>query len=719
MKSESQSSADSFVLYRILGNDLPPLHGLGQTLHNLRFILDREPPLPGLDKRWIVNRITDPEIETQVIALLDDRSQHFIRLDFDLDLYRTLQPDYSHFTEQDFDDFFAGRDFVDIDSDSKREYQKLLDHSLYKKNRYVTNVNAARNFALGDGRSRARWVLPWDGNCFLTETAWRMILEQTRQSRDVKYIIVPMERLNANDDVLNPDFNPAAQEEPQIIFRSDSIEEFDEELRYGRLSKVEMLRRLGVPGVWDNWDYQPWENREWTRSPEFGKWRRAGWVARLFSGERVFNGDPADDGFRRKSQVRRIAIRRFINKLDERALQRSLRPDRLLVYNENLLQLTKNARRKKDSDLSRLADSVITRAERALSTPFYSAVQKLSISPSGDPHDYFSPAPFWWPNPETSDGLPYVRRDGKRVPESELFSEESGKYDHSRLQTMFDSVTVLALAWRLTESIHYARHAAEMIRTWFLRPETRMNPHLRYSQIRNGHDYGGRGIIEAKDFYYFLDAVRLLQRSPAYPPSDHAGLFSWCEEYLCWLLTGEQGRSEARKKNNHGTCYDLQVAALCGFLGNYAGFVEASNRLKARLSNQFYSDGSQPYELDRTDPLHYCAFNLQSWFNLAFLAERAGVDLWNYPTRDGSILKKAFGWMFDREKWRSLQTSGFDESRLAPLLAAGVRRLGFQSGSFSYESSMEPRLCLHSYAGVPPYWPLVFGLTHSDYEEGF
>ena len=34
------------------------------------------------------------------------------------------------------------------------------------------NNNGARNAALREGRRRAKWVLPWDGNCFVTEEGW-------------------------------------------------------------------------------------------------------------------------------------------------------------------------------------------------------------------------------------------------------------------------------------------------------------------------------------------------------------------------------------------------------------------------------------------------------------------------------------------------------------------------------------------------------------------
>jgi hypothetical protein len=44
------------------------------------------------------------------------------------------------------------------------------------KNNYVINNNGARNAALRDGKGRAKWVLPWDGNCFLTAQAWSEIV---------------------------------------------------------------------------------------------------------------------------------------------------------------------------------------------------------------------------------------------------------------------------------------------------------------------------------------------------------------------------------------------------------------------------------------------------------------------------------------------------------------------------------------------------------------
>jgi hypothetical protein len=99
--------ADTFVLYRVLGNDLPPRHEIGQTLSNLRFMLDNEPELEACEKRWVVNRIVDPEQEAAVIALLEERGQHYLHIPFDLGEYGRVGWDFDGFPDEGF--FLRGR----------------------------------------------------------------------------------------------------------------------------------------------------------------------------------------------------------------------------------------------------------------------------------------------------------------------------------------------------------------------------------------------------------------------------------------------------------------------------------------------------------------------------------------------------------------------------------------------------------------------------------
>jgi hypothetical protein len=53
---------------------------------------------------------------------------------------------------------------------------RLEQHIRRRKNIYAINNNGARNTTILLGRNLAKWVLPWDGNCFVTESAWESIV---------------------------------------------------------------------------------------------------------------------------------------------------------------------------------------------------------------------------------------------------------------------------------------------------------------------------------------------------------------------------------------------------------------------------------------------------------------------------------------------------------------------------------------------------------------
>src|SRR5688500_222139 len=58
------------------------------------------------------------------------------------------------------------------------------------------------------------------------------------------------------------------------------------------------------------------------------------------------------------------------------------------------------------------------KAERRLKEGPYSVTLNDHVPPSGDKRDYLSQAPYWWPDPDKPDGLPYIRRDGRTNPDS-------------------------------------------------------------------------------------------------------------------------------------------------------------------------------------------------------------------------------------------------------------------------------------------------------------
>lgn len=694
---------DTFVLYRILGNDLPPRHEVGQTLTNLRFLLDHEPELASCEKRWVVNRIVDPEQEAAIIALLEDRNQPYLHIPFVLEEYAQANWDLASFPG---DAFFLRGHYHDM-----HEYDQLRAEAHVRrfKNNYLIHNNGARNAALRDGRDRAKWVLPWDGNCFLTEGAWSEIVESVTTKPYLKYFTVPMSRTIDNDDLLQPDYRPDADEEPQILFRRDAEEEFNENFYYGRRPKVELFYRLGIPGKWDDWPDDVWDLPRAPRSEDAGTSGEAGWVARLFSGQKELEADKTM-GLRNRGEARIAAITAMLDRHDVAALSLTYSPDNLTAYDEAAVTALPEAA--PGSPEHQVFDRLVLEADLALQRGPYSVVDKTSVPPSGDKHDYYHPAPYWWPNPATPSGMPFQFRDGERIPGTRLYEPESALYDRTRLQRMFDDTTVLALGWLATRESRYIEHAAKLIRTWFLDETTRMNPHLLYSQVRSQtiNDVGAKsGLIEMKDLYYLLDAARLVERAGCLSSEEQTRLRDWLKEYLEWLQTSDQGTEERLTNNNHGTCFDLQTGAIAAFLGDMELLEKTFFASRQRILEQFTRDGQQPHEMTRTQTAHYCCFNLQCWINLATLADACGHDLWSFEGKDGRGLAQAFAWLLphlSRATWKYKQIEPFDRGRFLPIFYT-ARSLASDQGSLHMTEPSQARPVFFAHDGIKPFWMLT------------
>ena len=384
------------------------------------------------------------------------------------------------------------------------------------------------------------------------------------------------------------------------------------------------------------------------------------------------------------------------------------RPENLVSYDEDAVAALANA--VEDTPERRQQDRLVLEADLALQRGTHSVVDKADLPPSGDRHDYYHPAPYWWPNPATSNGYPFVFRDGERVPGTRLYEPESGRYDRTRLQFMFDDTTTLALAWLATGQDAYIGHAADIIRRWFLDPETRMAPHLTYAQVRGrwpGDTGTNWGLIEMKDLYYFLDAVRLVERAGALDEAEREGFRAWLRDYLEWLQTSEQGVAERATRNNHGTCYDLQTASIAAFLGDAELLERTFLTSRERILEQFTADGQQPHEMTRTQTAHYCCFNLQCWVNLATLASACGHDLWSFEAPDGRGMARAFGWLLPHmamEEWPYEQIEPFDRGRFLPLYFTARDIAGASGPRLLDPMACDPLYFPHD--GVKPYWML-------------
>lgn len=323
-------------------------------------------------------------------------------------------------------------------------------------------------------------------------------------------------------------------------------------------------------------------------------------------------------------------------------------------------------------------------AQAALPVGPFSVTTKTAVPPSGDKHDYLSLGTYWWPNPDTPDGLPYVRRDGQRNP-------EGAALDRDGLDAMGRTVQTLALAWWFAGNADYADRAALLLRTWFLDEATRMNPHLRFGQAIPGVCEGrGIGIVDTHTLPHVLDAVALLAGSAAWTESDDTSLQDWFRQYLRWLLDSDLGRQEARETNNHGSWYDLQVARFALYVGEDAIARAVLARVgDERIARQIEPDGRQPLELRRTLAFTYSTLNLKALFALAWLAEHVGIDLWNFRTDDNRELRQALDWLLPyanaSKPWPYPQIKDYSGEGFAPLLR--IAALKYQDSR--YEDALQ------------------------------
>ncbi|CAG8531368.1 15596_t:CDS:2, partial [Dentiscutata heterogama] len=689
---------DQIILYRILGNDLPPRHKAGQTLRNVRFILEHEAEFLNTKKWWLLNRIADSDYEDTLINLLRLHKQDYIRIPFNENEYSKLD-----FRLEDFPkpDFFNSDEFARFSRGAKL---RSIDYTYFDKNLYAMNNNGGRNIALAHGKSQldARWILPFDGNCFLTPNAFAEIRARLNLFGDqYKYFIVPMARLLNNSQLLEElDARPITPEEPQIIFRYDS-------------NKLEMLWRLGFPPSPSHKISgkltAPWEPSDsYPNKAEEIQYQSAGWVFRLFSGQ--VSQEKKESGPIRAFN-RLLAIQNFIDGLDERNARKvkGFDPFRLFLYDENLLKkarldywlgvpkvvevvkmLTKHA--------NNILSEIINSYE---SEPNVLNMTKNPIPDlSGLMKNSFKTSPV--PAPVT---IPTISPD-----------------------IFFENVTTLALAHYFSGDEQYSRWAANLIRTFILSsyavgeqnnveaPSHIIKSHAVGEQNNveapshtiKSHSVGEQNNVEAPhinnnetinnegysfpylnkiprlipkflnvgtsfsknltntDPSFFLDACRLLYRARVLTHKEYMNLQNFASDWLESLINSPQNLKIGRQSNHHGTLYDLQVISLSGFLDDIRLYLRVANRVRMRIGKQFNipTDISMPKisqnheimyvqnlvdigeikSLDYDENVfRYTTLNLQYWLLLVRIIQngRCGSDIWQYTTKDGQKISQA------------------------------------------------------------------------------
>lgn len=346
-----------------------------------------------------------------------------------------------------------------------------------------------------------------------------------------------------------------------------------------------------------------------------------------------------------------------------------------LVYalDASVLKIKKQQIQSKDPAVIAAYNALLKTADKSLEFGPVSVMEKTNVPPSGDKHDYMSLAPYYWPNPETANGLPYIRKDGQTNPEVKEYK------DKEYMPKLCAEVHNLGLAYYFSGDEKYAAHAATLVKVWFLDEATKMNPNLNFGQAMKGHNTGrGAGLIDTRHFVKLIDGIGLLEGSPNWKPADRNGMKTWFAAFLNWMETSEIGLDEMATKNNHGAWYDAQRLSMALLIGDTKKAETIATSALTRLDLQMNNDGLFPKELERTISLHYSTFVMDAFFNLAQMATHTNVDLWNSVTTSGKSMKKAFDvlkpYLAKEKEWTGTQIKPFQFEDGYALLLEGSKR---------------------------------------------
>src|SRR6185436_15312078 len=188
-----------------------------------------------------------------------------------------------------------------------------------------------------------------------------------------------------------------------------------------------------------------------------------------------------------------------------------------LISTLTLLAVISNAAAPPQLNIRTLDRSrVLKAADQYLTEKPITITAASSPRSAGGPHDFFSEADYWWPDPKNPNG-PYIQRDGMTNPDNFV--------EHRRaLMRLSVQMPALTAAWKITKDPKYARHAMLHLRAWFVDEATRMNPNLQFAQAIHGRFTGrGTGII---------DTIHLVEVARAAEVLGYTGpIAPWFAEY--------------------------------------------------------------------------------------------------------------------------------------------------------------------------------------------
>lgn len=259
----------------------------------------------------------------------------------------------------------------------------------------------------------------------------------------------------------------------------------------------------------------------------------------------------------------------------------------------------------------------------------------------GTPHDFYSEAEDYWPDPAKKDGA-YLQRKGAANPEAFTTHRDA-------LLDLSIWVAALTAAYLLTKEERYAEAAMQHLRAWFVDPATSMTPSLVYADVILPAKTGRfEGILETVHLAEVAQAIPFLLNAASFTKDDLDGVTKWFGAYFDWLNTSQLAGLARDQKDHHGSSWLLQTTAFMRLrlvlLPNTddTPLGELRHRYKSvTIRAQINADGAFSHELSTPNPYRLSLFNLDMLAAICQLLYTPFDSVWEYDLQDGPGMRAA------------------------------------------------------------------------------
>jgi Alginate lyase len=268
----------------------------------------------------------------------------------------------------------------------------------------------------------------------------------------------------------------------------------------------------------------------------------------------------------------------------------------------------------------------------------------------GTPHDFYSEAEDYWPDPATPTA-PYIVRTGPPNPAAFTAHRDA-------LLNLSITVSALTSAFVLTKDPRYSTQAIAHLKVWFIAPATSMTPSLLFGQVIPPSKTGRfEGIVEAVHLAEIAQSLPFLTSDEALNQRELIALQKWFADYFDWLNTSRLAGLARDHKSHHGTSWLLQASAIAHLNQTDDGPLSALRHQfkSSTIRAQIVSDGTFPHELTTSNPYRNTLFNLDMLAAICLLLSTRFESVWDYELQDGpgmrTVIARLYPYLRDRGAW--------------------------------------------------------------------